>query len=66
MLFGMALRKMLYIACNQCGVPAGGGDDMCDDARAALDRSRQLGFRRVKRSGRMIDLCRPCYGKSES
>lgn len=59
-LFGMAIQRMLYVTCDTCGTPAGGTDDMADDAREALTRARQLGFRRRRHAGRMVDFCRLC------
>lgn len=60
----MAMRRMLYVVCDDCGNPAGGTDEMADDAREALTRSRHAGFRRVLRGGRMVDLCRACRAAS--
>jgi hypothetical protein len=51
---------MHYVQCDICGDPAGGTDDMADDARQALKNAGHLGFKRRKHGGRMIDLCRRC------
>jgi hypothetical protein len=62
----MVIRRMFYVACDICGRPAGGSDDMAYDAHAALKNARHLDFRRVKRGGRMVDLCRGCRDVSPS
>lgn len=57
----MSLRHMTYVACNGCGCPAGGTDDMCDSGREARAQAKHLGFvRRTNGNGKSIDLCPSC------
>lgn len=49
----MSIRRMVYVACDECGSPAGGTGDMADDAKEARKLARQIGF--VRKGNR--DLC---------
>lgn len=51
------IRHLVYVACDDCGDPIGGADDMADDAREARSRVAK-DFVRVRRGGKLVDLCR--------
>lgn len=55
--------RMVYVACDRCGIPAGGSEDMQDDAVDARRRAKRLGFVRVaavSTPGGFEDLCPGC------
>lgn len=55
------ISRLVYVCCDGCGLPAGGGDDMCADAVDARKRATQLGFVRVPSDdGKPKDLCPDC------
>lgn len=33
----MSIRRMVYVACDSCGDPCGGTDQMADDAKEAVE-----------------------------
>jgi hypothetical protein len=47
------------VACDDCGRAAG----EADDAQGALVLAREIDLRRIRRDGRMVDLCRRCRGQ---
>jgi hypothetical protein len=53
----MSIRRMSYVACDACGCPIGGPDDMGDNARAARRAAARLGAVRDGKS----DLCGHYY-----
>ena len=54
----MTIKQLFYVICDGCETQAKGG--IAPDARGALTLAREADFRRRKRSGRMVDLCRRC------
>jgi hypothetical protein len=55
------IAHLVYVLCDGCGNPAGGTEDMRDDATDARKRAIQLGFVRVPSGdGRSKDLCPDC------
>jgi hypothetical protein len=56
----MTIRRLVYVACDQCGNPIGGSESMGDDAKEARSQASWLGAVRVRRDGKMIDLCKTC------
>jgi hypothetical protein len=54
------IRTLVYVGCDECGDPIGTGDDMADNAREARARAARLGATRVRRNGKLADLCHRC------
>lgn len=50
----MAISKACYVICDECGDPAEISTEGADMARSY---AKAQGFVRVKRDGKMVDLC---------
>lgn len=54
------IRRLVYVACDNCGSAIGGADDMAEDAVGARINARRIGAARVRRGVKVVDLCRNC------
>jgi hypothetical protein len=54
------ISKLLYVSCDECGVPAGTADTMAETAPGARLMARGWGFVRRKINDRWRDLCPEC------
>lgn len=66
----MTISKLVYVTCDYCGNPCGGGEDMCDSARKARRVARTYGWQRLRSIDvnlpipthrvSMVDICYSC------
>lgn len=55
------MRRLYYVACDVCGSPAGGSDDLADKAQEAWQVAESLGWWMAsKHPGLALDLCPSC------
>ena len=54
------IRRLLYVACDDCGVPAGTADHMTETTRGARLMASSFGFKRVRVEGKFQDRCPKC------
>lgn len=58
----MVIWHMSYVSCEDCHRPA----QMGDDNKEARNIAHNEGFVRVRRDGKLIDLCPACKPTEES
>lgn len=59
------IRRLVYVACDDCGNPIGDDSAMTDDAIGARIIAKRLGAVRIVRDGKRVDLCWRCKPDSQ-
>lgn len=59
----MSIRRACYVACDECWDPA---EISTTDAEEARRYAARQGYVRIRRDGRLVDLCATCAAEATS
>ena len=58
------INRLIYVSCDDCGVPAGTADHMTETVRGARLMASSFDFARVRVGGKLRDRCPKCVERA--
>jgi hypothetical protein len=56
----VVINRLLYVSCDDCGVPVGTADNMTATVKGARLMAKSFDFIRVRINGKLRDRCPKC------